>query len=144
MNLWSWVNILTHWCLCARQNKKIARNHFLSNFEYEPDDFKHFQNFRACTLARRLLRARSALKVGTQFFCIELTSNTFLSRFTEFELLWTCNKAVRARQSWKSARAARPCFGKRAYVWKYPIFFFLWGLSKPKFSFSQLSKVIEI
>ena len=67
--------------ISARASKfKIVQNHFLNNIEDEPDHFKYFKNFRACALTQRA-EGRNAVFCC----CMDLISDTFLSRFTSFQ-----------------------------------------------------------
>ena len=57
-------------------NLKIAQNHFLNNFEYEPGHFKHFKNVLIARISRTERR--------NAFFGMDLTSDTILSGVTNF------------------------------------------------------------
>ena len=77
----------------ARASKfKIAQNHFLNYFEYESGQVKHFENFRACVIAHT---ARTKHK--NDGFWLDLTSDTFLSRFTNVQAIPTKNDVIRTR-----------------------------------------------
>ena len=73
----------------ARASKfKIAKNKLLNYFKYEfkyfkyeVGNFKHFENFRARVIAHI---ARTKRKNTVFCCCLDLTSDTFLSRFTNF------------------------------------------------------------
>ena len=78
----------------------------MNNFEYEPGNFEHFKIFRPYVSARALCALTVRGKGQNSKFHMIWIPLTIIDNFHSFQSLLIFHKAVSARQSSNSARAA--------------------------------------
>ena len=135
---------LTRTCASLRTKMRafflMLKNHYLNQGEHVSGHSKHFNIFRAYAPAR----ASCAYAARTEdkcfvFFCMDLNSGTFFSRFTNFQSFSTWYEFMRARLNKKLRARVNLEKGQKHTLFQTAIA--LQNARLPPFSFKYFDRV---